>query len=70
MQFSSLHDSRFVCHGNPGVYVEHMRPGRYLGDGVLDDALVVAGGHFPRQRFAPGGVDAFADDGKRPFCKT
>ena len=58
-------DGGFVGQRDAGVDVQHMGAGRQLGVGILDHAREVAGGHFCRQFFASGRVDAFADDDKR-----
>ena len=56
---------RLVGQRDAGVDVEHVGPGRHLGDHVTLDAAEVAGLHLLGQQLAAGGVDPLADDHER-----
>ena len=54
--------TRLIGQRNARVHIEHVGTGLDLGQGIGDDAAVVARHHFGGHDFAAGGVDALAND--------
>ena len=66
-QFNGVgENARLVGKRNAGVDIQHLGAGRDLRSRVGLDAAVVADFHFRGQDFAPGRVDALADNRERP----